>query len=174
MTVKRCGGAFNVTVSGSTQFNRRIELRLGENKVALAQHAKVSFIPNSVAELVQVHTFLSANPDDTSTNTNVEEFDQTLKKPAVFYHDNARITESVALLGGAVLFRDQGLPLYGFPLVGDFSCFGWINQSAGNNLTVLVSLWYMEKKVTREEWLRLTKRQRSAPRDTMPDSVFNT
>lgn len=175
MAIKRCGGAYGIeTVSGTSKiFQFRVPLRLRENQIALAKHIKLSMVPTGISEAVTYRMYCSANPDEELVSSDIDFDNEILRKPAVFYHDTGKLTEAVDNLGGAVLDKGNDLPLYGFPLVGDFSVFGLINHN-GSSASIYLSLYYDEVTVSQEEWLKYAKRQRNAPRDTMPISVFNT
>jgi len=178
--IKRIGVMARATIAADTEtlFSQRLPLRLSEKKVALARHCKLDVFPNldtKIADEFFVRFWASSNVDCVySPGTILSENQRMQADQSVFYSRFLRTHQIVADLGGAVVFPSDQVPLYGFPLVGDCMLSGSVRASDAGTVDMYFSVWYEELAVTEEEWLRLAKRQRNAPRDTMPGSVFNT
>jgi len=178
MATKRIGKFIRVTIAEDTEtlFSQRVELRLPQNKVAVAKHVKLDIFPNldsKIADEMFVRFWASSNVD-CAFGGGLSELSRMQEDQSVFYSYFPRLHQAVADLGGAVIWPSDQVPLYGFPLVGDCMASGSVRAADSGTVDMFLSIYYEELAVSTDEWLRLAKRQRNAPRDTMPSSVFNT
>lgn len=170
-TTRRVGGVVEITAIDNI-FTARVKMTLGKNKVAMVKG--VQFHPPKLTNAVTQYFLaaLVARPDVTFSeeilpDTKIEERASFEDRPDVI-----AITSWFALTlisQPAFSWHSQYVPVpgAGFPVINEMTLIAVSKSSAvaADTPTIACEVYYEEKKVSKDEWIMLLKRQSNAPRD---------
>jgi len=165
-----CRNKLASTSSFSAQ-ETNVPLRLAKEQIALVKqvvfHYRFSDSDGPV-ELSYAELFLSARNDldlEATDLTMISEDQQIIASCKYCVQQGLNATPAVSGGIGNVESTVIPIPGDGFPVVGDLTLVSFLQNVPNESPIVGVDVFYVAKRVSADEWLKVAKRSRVAPRD---------
>jgi len=179
MEIQRANGSRTISVSGATDpFVTRVKMPLKENEVALIHQLVFHIYSKELGADFFGFISMAYSARSDESEDDIDGLAAYLRKMAS--QDVVGQCTKQFVIDDGLAHHELGgfdsmvvpIPAGGFPVAGDGTLIGLVNATSGQSYTVGVDVYFSRKRVSSEEWLKVARRSKNAPRDLNPPNPF--